>query len=271
MNKKLVLQLTALFLIVQILGLYVASNLIEQNVQTTIVTDNPEDVQNAVALIVYILIFTGFFLLILKFVKGSGFFLKILEAFALFGTGFIVFETIFPDASITLALFLVIAQNIFRESLWMKNLSAVIAVAGVGALMGVSLGVFPVLMFMIVLSVYDIIAVFGTKHMVVMAKKIVKTRLAFTFSIPTKNHEFQLGTGDMVIPLMFASSVLKNSLTTLPYPVHFVMPFAVLLFSLIGLIWTLDFAQKKKIALPALPLQTLLMVIIWIFLNAIGF
>ncbi len=270
MRKKLAIQLIILFLVTQTLGLFVADFLLTKNIKTEIVNDNPDDVQNSFGLILYILIFTGIFLLVLKFIKGNWFFL-IIEAMSLLGTGTIVFSSIFPHLALTFAVMLIISQNVFRETKWMKNISSTIAVAGVGALLGVSLGVIPIIIFIILLSVYDLIAVFKTKHMVSMAEGIIKKRLAFTFSLPTDDKEFQLGTGDLVIPLVFATGTLRNSIAVQVFPIYFIMPSAILLVSLIGLLWTLDFADKKRIPLPALPPQTVLMIITWIILSLAGF
>jgi len=104
-----------------------------------------------------------------------------------------------------------------------------------------------------------------------LAEKTVKMNLAFTFMIPTKDHVFQLGTGDMVIPLVFAASLMNAKAQALAFPFYLVSPLGVLLASLIGLILTLEYADRKRIALPALPPQTVLMVLAWVALGAAGF
>ena len=88
MDKKLLLKLTALFLVTQVIGVAVGMSFVSE-IQTGeieprgIITDNPDDVENALYLFVAILVFTGFFLLMLKLYKGPALF-KILEAIVVF-------------------------------------------------------------------------------------------------------------------------------------------------------------------------------------------
>ena len=59
----------------------------------------------------------------------------------------------------------------------MKNTAAILVTAGVGTIFGVSMGILPLLMFLILLAVYDFLSVFVTKHMGEMAEFIVKKDL----------------------------------------------------------------------------------------------
>lgn len=273
MQKSLAIQLIVLFLITQLIGLGTASTLIKEEVHATIVTDDPEDVENAIGLFVYILVFTGVFLFAITFFKRRrGLFIKILETVAVFGASLIVFTAFLGTLGFMFAVLLLLMRKVLQESIWVKNIATVMAVSGVGALLGVSLGVFPVLVFIVLLAVYDLVAVFGTKHMVKMAKAISKENLAFTYALPTKKHLFQLGSGDMVIPLTFAVTVMNATAKKgFLFPEYFIPAGAILVASLVGLILTLEIAEKKRIALPALPLQTLLMVIVWFAAVQLGF
>jgi len=279
MEKNLLLRLAALFLVTQVLGVTVAVNYIGaiqsgEIEQTGIVTENPNDVENAIFLFVYILFFTGVFLLMLKFFKG-GRFLKVLETIVVFSTSWIVFDVFVPATGLVLALLLTATRVMLPKNVALRNVSSVIAVAGVGALIGISLGVLPILLFIVLLAIYDFIAVFKTKHMITLAKGITKKNLAFTFALPSKElkHQFELGTGDMVIPLAFAVSVMSASaLGGTAFP-NYLVPGALILFaSLAGLIWTIDYVGRHVgTALPALPPQTVLMLAAWLIGKAIGF
>jgi len=262
MKKSLFIQLAVVFLITQLLGLYVAGFLLEEGIKTTIVSDNPEDIANAIGLIVYILVFTGVILVIIRFFKGGGLF-KLLETLAIFSTSVIVFSAFVPEIAFMLAVLLVALRNSIADNLLARNFSAVIAIAGAGAVIGVSIGVVPALVFIALLSVYDLIAVFKTKHMVTMAKSITKRNLAFTIAMPTKEHTFQLGTGDLVIPLVFAVTVLHAGQ-------NFLLPGLILVASLAGLLLTVEYSSRNVgKALPALPLQTLMMAVVWIAGNSL--
>jgi presenilin-like A22 family membrane protease len=135
-----------------------------------------------------------------------------------------------------------------------------LAAAGAGPLIGYNFGIIPVALFLVILAGYDIIAVFYTKHMVTLAKGITKKNLAFTFALPTKEHDFELGTGDMVIPLVFAVSVLVETTQHFSFPFALISPVIILWGSLTGLLLTIQYSSTHVgKALPALPLQTAIM------------
>lgn len=275
MNRQLLFQLTAIFFITQTIGLLVADTLIREEVTVTIVTDNPQDVSNSVGLLGYILAGTAFLLVLIKVLKDRLLFLvlKAVESIAIFGTSTIVFSAFYDSIIVVVpALALVVARNIFYKNLLLRNFSSVIATAGAGALIGVSLGIFPIIVFLAVLSVYDYVAVFKTKHMVVLAKSITKKNLSFTYALPTKEHTFELGTGDLVMPLAFASSVLSTSKMLYPAPYYFFPPALILLSSLAALLLTLSYLSKRiGKALPALPPQAFLMLVAFFLLKLVGF
>ncbi len=274
MNRVFVF-LIAIFLVTQLLGIAVGIGLIQEietggMEQPTVFTENPDDPINALALIVGILFFTGVLLLFMKFFKGAGLF-RILEIFVLFSATVIAASAFLPELAFLFAVQLVALKLLFPKNVFIRNVAAVVAIAGVGALIGVSLGVVPVLIFLILLSVYDFIAVFKTKHMVTLAKGISGRNLAFSVALPSKKHQFELGTGDLVMPLVFAVSVMKAS-QPLGFP-NFVVPAAmVLVASLIGLLLTINYIRTRiGKALPALPPQAALMIVAWLASKAIGF
>lgn len=268
-------KLALIFVIVQVLGIAVGTTLIGdiasgEMEQPTVVTENPDDPINAIALIAGILFFTGCFLVFMKFFKGAGLF-RVLEIFVLFTASLLVFGSFVPQIAFLFAIELVALRLLFSGSVFIRNISAVISVAGVGALVGVTLGVIPVLVFLILLSVYDFIAVFKTKHMVALAKGISGRNLAFTVAIPTEKHQFELGTGDLVMPLVFAVSAMKAS-QPLGFPQYAVPAILILIASLAGLLLTIAYVEKHiGKALPALPPQTALMILAWGLSKAVGF
>ena len=255
-------QLIILFIITQFLGLFVGYQIILTGQQQGIITSDPNDVVNAVGLIVYILVFTAILLIIMKYYKGFGLF-KGLEALVIFGTGLTVFS-IFVDyrIAIVLTIILILSRIAFKENIMLRNVSSIIASVGAGALIGTALGLIPVVTFVVLLSIYDYIAVFKTKHMVTLAKGITKKNLSFTFAMPTKQHTFELGTGDIVIPLTFAVSVLGITSLKFAFPINFISPILILLGSLIALLFTIDYSSKNiGKALPALPPQAVTMIV----------
>ena len=268
MNKKLITQLILLFVITQGLGLVTGNFLINEDIHATLINEDPEAIENSIGLIVWILLFTGILLLLIKFAPEWLFYLLIkgIESLAIFGTTLIVLSVFLADGIIvlSLAILLVALRIIFKNNVLLRNISSIFAAAGAGALIGASMGVVPIIVFIVLLSVYDLIAVFKTKHMVTLAKGVTKKNLSFSFAMPTKEHQFELGTGDMVIPLAFAVSVLGVAKAGANGAEVFLPAILILFASLIGLIATLHYTSLKKgRAMPALPLQTLLMIIIF--------
>ena len=271
LNKEVFILLTGLFIVAQTLGLIVAQNLILLDIKSAPLTGDLNNPLEAVYLIIMILVMTGVILIILKYKKAKS--LWLFEALAIFSTSIIVFGSFFPQDDLLVFLITIVIlafRYTHKENKMYKNFVSILAISGAGALLGISLGVIPVLIFIILLSIYDFIAVFKTKHMVTLAKGVTKKNLSFTYTLPTKEHTFELGTGDMVIPLTFAVSVLSTQ--TIMGIEKFITPILILLASLIGLILTLHYCSLKKgRVLPALPLQTALMIIVFGMTNLIGF
>lgn len=275
MDRGLLFQLAGYFLIVNLVGLYVGHYIILQDIQPTIINDNPGDPINAVGLLGYVLIGTAFILLAIKFFPDAVLYwvLKGTEMLALFFTTLIVLVAFLPEEfALLLAVALICIRLFLPHLLIWRNVSSTLATIGVGSLLGASIGVLPVIVFLILLGIYDYIAVFKTKHMVVMAKAVAKKNLSFTFALPTPKHQFELGTGDLVMPLVFSVSLLHESLQSgWAWPYAVIPSIAIMLASFVGLAFTLDYGDKHVgKALPALPLQVGLMVLMYGLLKASG-
>lgn len=270
-RKQVFIAIVAVFLCVQIIGIYTGYQYIqyiEAGVYEPIFED-PEDVSNSFILILYVLIMTAFILFIIRYKKVL---LRVLEAIVIFFASDIVFEfgiaslpfenaASFAFIGMFLA-FLLTAWKVLKPSLLSQDVALVFAVSGAGAIIGASFGVFPVLVFLLLLSIYDFVAVFYTKHMIYMAKAITERPLSFTAAFPFKDkirvktkrgykkkmykHVFQLGGGDLAIPLVFSVAVLNSyGFQSMLFTVAGSLIALMLLFSFI--------LRKPGIALPALP------------------
>ena len=259
--------LIVFFLITQFLGLYIG-NQYTQAIKVGEVPpalENPENIENSFFLFSYIIFATIGILIIIKFKKS---FIRILEAFVIFMASWFTFDFLIPldiwylSLGFFLALILT-AWKMLRPSIINQNIAAIISGAGVGALLGASLGILPAIVFIMILSCYDFVSVFITKHMVHMAKALTERPTAFTVAAPhkfkkltyvgvkkakKKFHVFQLGVGDMAIPLMFAVSVLKKF--------SLINAIAAIIGSTLALLSLIYFMSKKPQPLPALPFIT---------------
>lgn len=210
--------LLAIFAIVQVMGIYCGYQYLAliQSGEVQGPFENPDSAANSIILFVYILIITFIIILIIRFRKS---FLKIFEAMAVFFASWIAFDFLMPYNLIgylipwgVILAILLTAWKMLKPTILSQNIALIFSVTGAGAIIGGSLGVFPVIIFLLILSAYDFISVFITKHMVYMAKAITETPMAFTAAVPLKtkkvSHVFQLGGGDLVMPLILSVSVL---------------------------------------------------------------
>ncbi len=230
-EKKIMLFFVGIFLLTQVLGLYVGNEYIQliKAGELEPAFENPENVENSLFLIVYMLLITGVIILMVKYKKVL---LKVVETVAVFFASMVTFDFLFPITIFFIPVSIIIssiltAWKMLRPSVLNQNLALIFSIAGAGAVIGASLGVFPVLVFIAIISVYDFVSVFLTKHMVYIAKEITKTPTAFTAAFPykfekpkkvvlkgkkitKKFHVFQLGGGDIAIPLIFSISAFRT-------------------------------------------------------------
>ncbi len=267
LNIRVFVLLGIIFLITQVIGLFVANSLIAQGFAQAPFTDDINDPLNSIYLFFVIIGMTIAILLALRFKRQRNF-LWIIEALAIFVTSTVVFSSfIFDDLIVLLlAILILVWRYTHRKSVWFRDIVGIIAIAGAGSFIGISLGIIPIIIFIIILATYDMIAVFGTKHMLTIGKSVVKNNFAFTIAMPTKKHTFELGNGDLVIPLMTASSVLANGF----FANNILVAGMVLVASFIGLVISIYIVSVKKIALPALPPQTVLMLVVLFLAMLIG-
>ncbi len=228
---------------------------------------------NAVVFLLYILAGAAMIILVARFYKGNMFY-QLLEFLVVSTASSIVFFSFFLyffgmglDSSMLLGiaagLALGAAKFVKSEA---KNAAAVISSSGVGALFGFSLGFLPTAFFVILLSIYDYVAVFKTRHMITMARELSTRQLSFAVtakSVPVrktgeKTEEYvdramregerlDLGTGDLSVPAMMSVSAYSLG------PNGLVYSFAIAAGSTIALYILLQFVSKQRVFLPALP------------------
>lgn len=259
LSKEAILKLAFVFLVIELIGLFVAKNLFIQGYSQAPFSEDINDAVNGFYLFGMIIVTTIFFLLIIKFRRTKKM-LWAIEMLAIFSTSLIVFSSFFPsDYIIALLLTAIIfaARYSRVKNVTIRSIAAGVAVMGAGAYIGISLGLVPLIVFVTILSLYDILAVFFTKHMVKIGKESTQNNFAFTIAIPTKQHNFELGNGDLVIPLAIAASILTNG----PFHFNWLISGLVLGMSFLGLGLSLQFVSHYKTPLPALPPQVMLMLI----------
>jgi presenilin-like A22 family membrane protease len=259
---RLLLNMLAFFILAQLLGLFTGLMILHDMtknpyVSSLVVTSNAEDPANALFFIAYILVGAVVMIALIRTFRIFPLIFRLMEFGLIASSSSIVFYSFLRlvadyDASTLAAIavaLLFAAAKAFRPGL--KNAAAVMATAGVGVIFGVSLGLVPLILFLVLLSIYDYLSVFKTKHMVEMADFVVSKNMAFTVTARAppqkpggKEQRIDLGTGDMIAPIMLEVSALTIS----PVATLFAFIGAVVSLGLfLSLVW------KKKMVLPALP------------------
>jgi presenilin-like A22 family membrane protease len=266
-NWEALFVLLIVFIIVETLGLLVAYSLSAQGVEPELFSDDGESLWNTIYLFISIMVMTGVILLIMKLRKKKQT-LIFFESIAVFTTSLIVFETFFGEPTgLFMAICILLWRLVFRKSIIFRNFVGIIAIAGAGAIIGMSLSLIPIIAFIIMLAIYDLIAVFKTKHMVTIGKEVTNGNYAFTIALPTSDKKFELGNGDLVIPLVVASSVLTKG----PFENNLLVVALLMIASYIGLAISIQSVSILKKPLPALPPQTALMLLVIIISFILGF
>jgi presenilin-like A22 family membrane protease len=177
--------------------------------------------------------------------------------------GSLVFFDAFLPIYLTLAFSLALPiLRYFHPSVITQNLVIIISISGMSAYLGLGLSSAQVIILLVALSVYDIIAVHGTGHMVSMFKSMAKGGAIFSLIIPNDfrninakienkgielgNEFMYLGTGDIAFPLIFSASLLKEDM---------IASFFVIFGSFLGvnLIYAYFYITKTRKPVAALP------------------
>ncbi|MGC9113686.1 MAG: presenilin family intramembrane aspartyl protease [Candidatus Micrarchaeia archaeon] len=185
---------------------------------------NPAEPANAFLLFAYVLFGAVAMLLLLKYYKGIKLFLLV-ELFLLFASFQVLFAFFAGEPASTALAALVAGLRLWKPAT--KNFLLLVVAGVVGGLLGANLGLLPALLLAVLLAFYDVVAVFFTKHMVVLAKGFAERGGSFsvTFALPglsrarpqkeageragkvfAERESLEVGTGDFVIPALVTAS-----------------------------------------------------------------
>lgn len=214
-----------MLLLVQLIAIALSKPLEANNFKAF---ENPNDTGNVFVWVAIILIFTAFIFLVIKLNKKW-----IIQAFILITVGwtlayvfyafFSMLPFITPDMNLILTIIISVALTVilYKFPEWyVIDIVGVILGAGSASIFGISLNIVPVILLLIVLLVYDYIAVYQTKHMVALAEGVMDLRLPILLVIPKHwNYSFRtekfdkedreaffMGLGDAVMPTLLVVS-----------------------------------------------------------------
>lgn len=264
---RITLILLAVFILAQLVGLAIVNEYIDvkESAATGVTTVRqetyevvrvePPKVENEstsfVFILIAVLIGTGLVLLIIKFGKKRlwklWFFLAVLLCLLIAFSPFIhkFLKAFLPGVVsytyyVTFAIALLFAFfKTFRQNVYVHNFTEIFIYGGLAAILVPIINIFSVVILLILISAYDVYAVWKSKHMVTMAKfqksenlfaglvipyssKEEKTtkKEKIVLPAPAKHlevtetqepHSAILGGGDIAFPLLFSGVVLKTT------------------------------------------------------------
>jgi presenilin-like A22 family membrane protease len=290
---KITLILIAVFFLSQVIGLAITNEYIDH--QATAETGNvtwaslpynftrPE-IEGGSAfttIIAAILIGTVLVLLLIRFKKINWW--KIWFLFAVIITLSFAFSAFINQwIALILAVFFG-AYKIFRPNILVQNLTELFIYGGLAAIFVPILSLFWVFMLLIAISIYDMIAVWQSKHMIKLAKFQTKAKvfagilMPYKLKRPHKKETFEklekskisqikksyklkkegiktaiLGGGDIGFPLIFAGVIMKDLMLTNPELIGFLKALIIPVFVSMALLG-LFIKSKKDRFYPAMP------------------
>jgi presenilin-like A22 family membrane protease len=275
---KITLILVLIFFITQIIGLVITNEYLDHKIikeEGKIVfeplpynLERPqiEETTSFIWIIAAILIGTAIFLVLIKY--------KIFKVWKVW-----FFVAVWVTLSIALSAFLnqflaaIIAliatlAKIYKPNIVMQNLTEVFIYGGLAAIFVPILNIFAAIMLLILISVYDVIAVYKTKHMIKLAKFQAKSKIFAGLLIPygklpklkagkgklvtKKTRIAVLGGGDIGFPLIFAGVVMKGLMLENIEIIGFLKTLIIPVFVSLALLYLLIKGKKDKFY-PAMP------------------
>lgn len=205
-------------------------------------------------------VMTAFVLAILRHRLGVRVFSVMFTAAVFFGVALIGLAMA-GEAGAVIGFSVAVFLHYSVARVWSFDLVLSVGLAGVALSLGDSLAPTGAAVILAAISIYDIFAVYGSRHMVGMAGRLLDGGAGFAMMVPVSpkgllvrtdrsragNGLFYLGTGDIVLPAMMAVSASRTGLFS---------GLVVMFGALVGQIFNLVvfFRQDRLRPVPALPL-----------------
>tara|TARA_B100001971_G_C18139310_1_gene509463 strand:- start:127 stop:1053 length:927 start_codon:yes stop_codon:yes gene_type:complete len=221
-----------------------------------------------------VIIGTLLLLAIIKF-KKMGLW-KLWFFLAVFFTMAISFSAFIPQTAAAILAFILALAKTYKPTTIMQNLTEIFIYGGLAAIFVPVVNIKSIFILLILISVYDIIAVRHTKHMVTLAKFQTKSNVFAGLLIPYGNGKGRittkakkeegiikerggkiavLGGGDIGFPLIFAGVVMKGMMLENPGLIGFLKTLIIPVFVSLALFYLLVRSKKDKFY-PAMPYLT---------------
>ena len=192
---------------------------------------------------------------------------KIWFFLAVFITLNVAFKPFVLPLIATIVALILAAWKIYKPNFYVQNLTELFIYGGLAAIFVPILNVFAAVMILILISIYDMYAVWKSKHMIKLAKFQTKSKIFAGIIIPYKLPKIPtgkvkkkiikvktaiLGGGDIGFPLLFAGVLFKELILVNTVLMAFAKVLIVPVLTTIALGWLLFMAKKDKFY-PAMP------------------
>lgn len=193
---------TTMMLAAQMIALWIATPMRNAGM---VAFEDPASMANPLIFIGMLLVFTFIMIVIIKL--GGRRILSLIIAGSIFLSLVYIFTsalsaiTGLTDLTAIIALLISCAVTavlyIYPEWYVIDTIGVLVA-GGLAALIGISLEILPVILLLIILSVYDAISVYRTKHMITLADGVVQSKAPIFVMLP-KERDFSFVRGDLKI------------------------------------------------------------------------
>ncbi len=238
---SITLLIVLLFLTAQYIGLFVTKNYLKKELPYNIERPKLEPSTSYIPIFSFILLATILALILIKFnailLWQIWFLISVIFTLSISLSSFIN-QTLAFLIAIVLAFY-----KVFRNNIIIHNFTELFIYGALAALFVPLVSLFSAILLLILISIYDYIAVWRTKHMIKLAKFQSKVKTFAGLFIPYGKETAVLGGGDIGFPLLF-SGVVLNKLGN----IAFIVP----LFTSLSL-FVLFYLAKKKKFYPAMP------------------
>ncbi len=217
-----------LLLLVQIFALAVTPLMIGAGYEAF---EDPESAANPLFFILMLLVFTAVLLWLIRKGKKTviqaiiGFSIVFIFAYIYSAVFFFLFGSTILGWLITgTAIVLSTALLYLYPEWYVIDVMGVIVSAGAASIFGISLTIFPVILLLVLLAVYDAISVYRTKHMIDLAEGVIETKSPILVVVPksvrysyrkeglniqkekSERGAFIMGMGDLIMPSILVVS-----------------------------------------------------------------
>ncbi|MBI4133268.1 hypothetical protein HY478_01505 [Candidatus Uhrbacteria bacterium] len=219
----------------------------------------PEPPMGVWTVLFLFLLVTIVIVFLLRFMPGRMLF-TIFFVLAMFTGVWFTADIFLPDTVAVIVAVALVALRYLVPRVAAQNILIIVGVTGIAVSFGLSLPWRTALAVILILALYDIVAVYWTRHMVAMMKGLLARGVIFAAVLPERPHALRerldrvhpgegfmlVGTGDLALPAIFVASLV---------PVSTVSALFATAGALIGFILTVELflGPSRGKPMPALP------------------